>query len=209
MSRSVQYQGTAAMPPMRNRTTTHALRSHQKMRLTRPDWPQHGLSSEMISPYIRRVQYTVLSVAGLKGTMAQAELHFLHARFQGILVGIPIGARFPDIPQTYRKGQIDWEFSCSLDWYGRRSSPCTRRSDRVHRIAPRPIRRAPRTPIPLRREAGLQPTCSRPMRRSNRRSPRDDPRPWTTERNGRLLAQTGRGGHLGLAIQNPFVRVTG
>src|SRR5260370_20176263 len=35
------------------------------------------------SPYIHRVQHTVLSVAGLKGTMAQAELHFLHARLQG------------------------------------------------------------------------------------------------------------------------------
>ena len=84
------------MPPMRNRTNTHGDCSRQNTRLTRPDWPQNGLSSETIVTYIRRVQYTVLSVAGLKG-----------------------------------------------------------------------IRRAPRTPIPLRREAGLQPTCSRPMRRSN------------------------------------------
>ena len=52
---------------------------------------------------------------------------------------------------------------------------------------------APHIPIRLRREAGLQPTGSRPMRRSNRRSPRDDPRPWRTERteqNGRLPART-------------------
>src|ERR1035437_7975390 len=35
------------------------------------------------SPCIRKVQHAVLSVAGLKGTMAQAELHFLHARLQG------------------------------------------------------------------------------------------------------------------------------
>jgi len=32
------------------------------------------------SPYIRRVQHTVLSVAGLKGTMSEAELHLLRAR---------------------------------------------------------------------------------------------------------------------------------
>ena len=29
------------------------------------------------SPYIRKVQHTVLSVAGLKGTMSEAELHVL------------------------------------------------------------------------------------------------------------------------------------
>jgi DNA invertase Pin-like site-specific DNA recombinase len=35
------------------------------------------------SPYIRKVQHTVLSVAGLKGTMSEAELHVLRARLQG------------------------------------------------------------------------------------------------------------------------------
>src|SRR6516165_10398236 len=35
------------------------------------------------SPYIRKVQYTVLFVLGLKGTMAQAELHFLRGRLLG------------------------------------------------------------------------------------------------------------------------------
>jgi hypothetical protein len=42
-----------------------------------------GCPQKQSLPYIRKVQYTVLSVAGLKGTMAQAELHFLHARLQG------------------------------------------------------------------------------------------------------------------------------
>src|SRR6266849_5298421 len=35
------------------------------------------------SPYIRRVQHTVLSVAGLKGTMSEAELHIILARLDG------------------------------------------------------------------------------------------------------------------------------
>src|ERR1051325_5602257 len=35
------------------------------------------------SPYIRRVQHTVLSVAGLKGTMSEAELHIIRARLDG------------------------------------------------------------------------------------------------------------------------------
>src|SRR5712691_1663799 len=35
------------------------------------------------SPYIHRVQHTVLSVAGLKGTMSEAELHMLRARVDG------------------------------------------------------------------------------------------------------------------------------
>src|SRR5579862_3194021 len=42
-----------------------------------------GCFQKQSSPYIRIVQHAVLSVAGLKGTMAQAELHFLHARLQG------------------------------------------------------------------------------------------------------------------------------
>ena len=36
------------MPPMRNRTNTHGDCSRQNTRLTRPDWPQNGLSSETI-----------------------------------------------------------------------------------------------------------------------------------------------------------------
>jgi hypothetical protein len=36
------------MPPMRSRINTHADRSRQKTRLTRPDWPQNELSSETI-----------------------------------------------------------------------------------------------------------------------------------------------------------------
>jgi Recombinase/Recombinase zinc beta ribbon domain len=35
------------------------------------------------SPYIRKVQYTVLFVLGLKGTMSEAELHLLRARLIG------------------------------------------------------------------------------------------------------------------------------
>jgi Recombinase len=35
------------------------------------------------SPYIGKVQYTVLFVLGLKGTMSEAELHVLRARLQG------------------------------------------------------------------------------------------------------------------------------
>src|SRR5260370_21434316 len=35
------------------------------------------------SPYIHRVQHTVLSVAGLKGTMSEAELHLIRARMRG------------------------------------------------------------------------------------------------------------------------------
>src|ERR1700682_3850033 len=35
------------------------------------------------SPYIHRVQHTVLSVAGLKGTMSEAELHIIRARLDG------------------------------------------------------------------------------------------------------------------------------
>jgi len=35
------------------------------------------------SPYIRKVQYTVLFVLGLKGIMAEAELHILRARLEG------------------------------------------------------------------------------------------------------------------------------
>src|SRR6201987_1825702 len=46
--RSVPPQGTAVLPPVRNRTSTHAVRSRQKTRLTRPDWPQYGPSSEVI-----------------------------------------------------------------------------------------------------------------------------------------------------------------
>src|SRR5215469_18813928 len=38
------------------------------------------------SPYIRRVQYTVLSVADLKGTMSEAELHVIQARTRGALL---------------------------------------------------------------------------------------------------------------------------
>ena len=41
-------------------------------------WPQKQLSQ-----YIRRVQHAVLSVAGLKGTMSEAELHIIRARLDG------------------------------------------------------------------------------------------------------------------------------
>jgi len=33
---------------MRQPTNTHGVRSRQNTRLTRPDWPQYGLSSETI-----------------------------------------------------------------------------------------------------------------------------------------------------------------
>ena len=46
--RSVQSHGTAVIPPMRSRTNTHGVRSRQNTRLTRPDWPPCGLSSETI-----------------------------------------------------------------------------------------------------------------------------------------------------------------
>lgn len=42
-----------------------------------------GCPQKQSSPYIHRVQYTVLSVAGLKGELSQAELHFLKARMRG------------------------------------------------------------------------------------------------------------------------------
>src|SRR6516165_10863112 len=42
-----------------------------------------GFPQKQSSPYIRRVQYTVLSVAGLKGTLSEAELHILRARLHG------------------------------------------------------------------------------------------------------------------------------
>src|SRR5260370_29756192 len=48
-----------------------------------PTGHRRGCLQKQSLPYIRRVQHAVLSVAGLKGTMAQAELHFLHARLQG------------------------------------------------------------------------------------------------------------------------------
>src|SRR5216683_2306224 len=38
------------------------------------------------SPYIHRVQHTVLSVAGLKGTMSEFELHVIQARTRGALL---------------------------------------------------------------------------------------------------------------------------
>src|SRR3954471_13378730 len=40
---------------------------------------RHFLQKESL-PYIRKVQHTVLFVAGLKGTMSEAELHVLPAR---------------------------------------------------------------------------------------------------------------------------------
>ena len=42
-----------------------------------------GCPQKQSSPYIRKVQYTVLSVDGLKGTMSEAELHLLRARLRG------------------------------------------------------------------------------------------------------------------------------
>ena len=42
-----------------------------------------GFPQKQSSPHIRRVQYTVLSVAGLKGTMSEAELHIIRARLDG------------------------------------------------------------------------------------------------------------------------------
>ena len=42
-----------------------------------------GCPQKRLPPYIRRAQHTVLSVAGLKGTMSEAELHVLRARLQG------------------------------------------------------------------------------------------------------------------------------
>jgi len=45
-----------------------------------------GCPQKLLSPYIHRVQHTVLSVAGLKGTMSEAELHFLKARMRGGLL---------------------------------------------------------------------------------------------------------------------------
>src|SRR5579863_10516644 len=42
-----------------------------------------GCFQKQSSPYIRRVQHTVLSVAGLKGTMSEAELHIIRARLDG------------------------------------------------------------------------------------------------------------------------------
>src|SRR5256885_12646494 len=58
------------------------------------------------SPYIRKVQHTVLSVAGLKGTMSEAELHVLYARMRGgilskarrgeLAVRLPVGLVYDD-----------------------------------------------------------------------------------------------------------------
>src|SRR5258708_18313802 len=58
------------------------------------------------SPYIRTVQHTVLFVLGLKGTMAQAELHFLRTRLQGgklnkakkgeLRFPLPVGFRYDE-----------------------------------------------------------------------------------------------------------------
>src|ERR1051326_6946809 len=47
-----------------------------------PGQPDHntGCPQKQPSPYIRRVQYTVLSVAGLKGTMSEFELNLLRQR---------------------------------------------------------------------------------------------------------------------------------
>jgi Recombinase/Recombinase zinc beta ribbon domain len=42
-----------------------------------------GYLQKQSSPYTREVQHTVLSVAGLKGELSQAELHFLKARMRG------------------------------------------------------------------------------------------------------------------------------
>ena len=44
---------------------------------------RRGCLQKQSSPHIRRVQYTVLSVAGLKGTMSEAELHIIRARLDG------------------------------------------------------------------------------------------------------------------------------
>src|SRR5258708_23387670 len=38
------------------------------------------------SPHIRRMQHAVLSGAGLKGTMSEAELHVMQARMRGSLL---------------------------------------------------------------------------------------------------------------------------
>ena len=46
--RSVQFQGTAVMPPLRSRVSAHGARSRQKTCFNRPEWPQYGLSSDTI-----------------------------------------------------------------------------------------------------------------------------------------------------------------
>src|SRR5207247_4219315 len=65
-----------------------------------------GCLQKQSSRYIRRVQHAVLSVAGLKGAMAQAELHFLRARLLGgklnkakkgeLRFPLPVGFRYDE-----------------------------------------------------------------------------------------------------------------
>src|SRR5215471_13825249 len=45
-----------------------------------PTGRSRGYLPKQSSPYIRRVQHTVLSVAGLKGTLSEAELFTLRTR---------------------------------------------------------------------------------------------------------------------------------
>src|SRR4029453_14344222 len=56
-----------------------------------------GCPQKRSSPYIRRAQHTVLSVAGLKGTMSEAELHIIRARLDG-------GIRNKAAPGELRRG---------------------------------------------------------------------------------------------------------
>src|SRR5215471_3775580 len=62
-----------------------------------------GCPQKQSSPYIHRVQYTVLSVAGLKGTMSEAELHVLKARLRG---GILSRARRGELKQMVPVGFV-------------------------------------------------------------------------------------------------------
>src|SRR5438309_6108425 len=72
-------RGTIAPPPtVIARARRHALRD--------PTDRRRGCLQKQSSPYIRRVQHTVLSVAGLKGTLSEAELHFLKARMRGGMI---------------------------------------------------------------------------------------------------------------------------
>src|SRR5271169_3600063 len=51
-----------------------------------PTGRRRGCFQKQSSPHIRRVQHAALSVAGLKGTMSEAELHVMQARMRGGLL---------------------------------------------------------------------------------------------------------------------------
>src|SRR5437879_4701412 len=90
-------RGTIAPPPtVIARARRHALRD--------PTDRRRGCLQKQSSPYIRRVQHTVLSVAGLKGTMSEFELNLLRQRSEEA------------IRQKARRGELQFLLPVGFCW---------------------------------------------------------------------------------------------